>query len=158
MCKRLRKIAQVRPGRTKHLRVKSQVICIPQHSFKQEPRPTYVAGTRKALDIPERTHTKSAFLSGEPVWCSVTIDQRVIQQISLESAHGREPTLIHRTNDPHERHYQTRRVKFIGFPVLNKGSPSGVPKMLHNVAIDGIADVVPSGDRCRKRAFPGEAY
>jgi hypothetical protein len=35
----------------------------------------YVAGTRKALDIPERAQAKTAVLSGKPVRCSVAIEQ-----------------------------------------------------------------------------------
>jgi hypothetical protein len=50
----------------------------------------YVAGTRKALDIPERAHTKSAFLSGKPIRCSVAIEQTsgVAIELSVARSHG----------------------------------------------------------------------
>src|SRR5689334_18207032 len=126
MRKRLREIAQVLPGRPQLLRIQPEVICITQHPFEQEARLTDIARTGKRFDIPEGAHTKGALLSAEPVWCQIAIDQRIVQQIFLESTQGRKPTLIDRTNDSHERHYQTRCVKLISLLVLHKRFPTGV--------------------------------
>src|SRR5262245_24173499 len=140
---RLWEVAEVLRLKAELLAVQPEVIGVAQHLLEEEPRLVQVAHAGEALDIPEGTHRKRAFLPREPVGESaveaIAIDQGVTHQLALDRAQRRDPPRVGRRHEADERHEERRGVQGRSADMLDERAPPRIPE----AGEDGLKDRVP---------------
>lgn len=159
---RLREVPEVLSLGAELFAVEADVVRVPEHLFEEEARLVQVPHPRQTLDVPERAHRERPLARrqavGEVLPHGVAVHERVRDELSLDRAQRGEPPRIGRGDEAHERHEQSGRVDRLAPGGLEERAPTRVPEPSEDIPVNGVANPMPSRDRCRERAAHREPH
>src|SRR5207253_2428833 len=84
----LREIAEMLAFGTELLGVKTDVICVTEHFFKNKSRHLRIAAAREAFGEPKRAHAESSLLArksvGRGIAKTIPVDKRVFDEVFID--------------------------------------------------------------------------
>src|SRR5215831_17023998 len=152
MCKSLREIAERLALWSGLLCIKSQMIGITQHAFKQESGLGKFLGncltcTSQRFDEPKRAHIEGSLFTRQPVntrtrW--ITVHEAIAQETLtaralIDSVDGAQHPGIVRSHEKYQRHDEKRGVQIIASVRLSECATLFVPTASHDFFVDAIA-------------------
>src|ERR1700735_5900738 len=102
----LRKIAEVFSLKTELFGEETEMVGIAEHLLKTKTSLIQLACPRETLHVPKRAGRQGPFLTHQTVRCGqlgpVAVDQRIRDQLFLDSSEGRQPTRVFGGDKPEQ--------------------------------------------------------
>src|SRR5215211_7606430 len=136
------------------------MIGVGEHLLKRETSLIEASGLREALDEPERAEAKAPLVPFEAVGGSmlrlIPLHERVVGKLLLDTVEGGDPTRVRGSDELDQRHHEQRGVEGVRAIVLYETLLLGVPTLLHDFLVDGVALGLPAPVPRRQSALAGD--